>query len=127
MKLRFNKFKIFSKLTILYVFLSPVISFAAGNSVNTGNCVPNNSGVFPNCIPQNDLVTLLNKIITISLGLVGTVALLFLIIGGFQYISSAGNPDSVGKAKNTILYAIIGIIVTLVSWAVVQFVIGNIK
>ncbi len=51
------------------------------------------------------------------------MAVLFIIIGGFQYITSAGNPENVSKAKNTILYAIIGIIVTLLSYAIVKFII----
>ncbi len=81
--------------------------------------------------PGNKLPTGLKGIITTVsntlLMLVGVVAVLFVIIGGFQYISSAGNPENVGKAKQTILYAIIGIIITIIAYAVVSFVISNIK
>ncbi len=77
--------------------------------------------------PGGSLVDLITVISNTILLLVGVVAVLFLIIGGVQYITSAGNPDSVNKAKTTILYAVIGIIVTLVAWAVVSFVISSIK
>lgn len=81
----------------------------------------------PSRSPSSDLVSLITTISNTILLLVGVVAVLFLIIGGFQYISSAGNPEQVGKAKLTILYAVIGILVTLIAWAAVSFVIGQFK
>jgi len=89
------------------------------------------AGINPPCPDNNPACnkTLVELITTISntiLLLVGVVAVLFLIIGGFQYISSAGNPENIGKAKTTIMYAIIGILVTLLAWAVVQFVVTKI-
>jgi hypothetical protein len=56
--------------------------------------------------------------------LVGAVAVLFLIIGGLRYVISNGDPKAVEAAKNTILYAIIGIVVAILSFAAIQFVIG---
>jgi len=70
-----------------------------------------------------DLISVINNISNTLLLLVGVVAMLFLIIGGFQYITSAGNAENIQKAKTTIMYAVIGIIVTLLSWAVVNFII----
>lgn len=79
----------------------------------------------PGRTPGGDLVSLITTISNTILLLVGVVAVLFLILGGFQYISSAGNPETIGKAKHTILYAVIGILVTLVAWAGVNFIIGQ--
>jgi len=73
------------------------------------------------------LLDIITKVSNTLLLLVGIVAVLFLIIGGFQYIISAGNPETVNKAKTTILYAIIGLIVTLIAWAIVSFVISALK
>lgn len=75
----------------------------------------------------NDLITLITNISNVILLLVGVIAVLFLIIGGFYYMTSAGNPEQIGKAKTTILYAIIGILVTLLAWAVVTFVLGQFR
>jgi hypothetical protein len=47
-----------------------------------------------------------------------------LIVGGIRYTMSAGNEKSVGAAKNTILYAIIGVVVAVLAYAIVNFVIG---
>lgn len=68
----------------------------------------------------------LTRVITIILNailaVVGIIALIYLVIGGLRYITSSGNPDAVEGAKNQILYAIIGIIVVVLAWALVNFV-----
>lgn len=55
--------------------------------------------------------------------LVGAVAVIYLIIGGLRYVVSNGDSKAVESAKNTILYAIVGIVVAVISYALVQFVI----
>ncbi len=72
-----------------------------------------------------DLFTLINNLVNIALSIAGTVAVLFLIIGGFQYMTSAGDPENIGRAKNTILYAIIGLILIIVSLAIINFITGR--
>jgi hypothetical protein len=57
--------------------------------------------------------------------LVGAIATLFLIIGGLRYVISNGDPKSVTAAKDTILYAIVGIIVAILSYSAVSFVISK--
>lgn len=54
--------------------------------------------------------------------LVGAIAVIMLIIGGFRYVLSAGNSSAVESAKNTILYAVIGIVVAALAFAAVKFV-----
>ncbi|NTU69414.1 hypothetical protein HGB13_01100 [bacterium] len=80
--------------------------------------------VFPGTIPKGTIEGFIAIIISALLGLSATIAVWFLIVGGFQYVTSAGNPDQVTKAKNTVLYAIIGLMVTIFSYAVVNFVIN---
>lgn len=60
------------------------------------------------------------NIINIALGVAGLVAVLFLIIGGFRYITSAGNEEASEQAKKIILNAIIGIVVIILSFVVVR-------
>jgi hypothetical protein len=57
--------------------------------------------------------------------IVGAVAVIMLIIGGLRYVLSSGDSSAVQGAKNTILYAIIGIIVAILAFAAVRFVIGQ--
>ena len=64
----------------------------------------------------------IRNVIDMILYLVGFIAVLFLIIGGFQYITASGNPDQLEGAKKTIMYSVIGIIVVVISWAIVYFI-----
>lgn len=64
-------------------------------------------------------------ITNILLFIVGAIAVIMIIVGGMRYVLSGGDSTKVTAAKNTILYAIIGIVVAILSYAVVRFVIGN--
>jgi len=65
------------------------------------------------------------NIVNIALYIIGAVSVLMLIYGGIRYTVSGGDTAAVTAAKNTILYAIIGIVVALLAFAVVNFVIGR--
>lgn len=64
-------------------------------------------------------------IINVLSFVVGIAAVIMLIIGGFRYVTSGGDSNSVSGAKNTILYAIIGLVVVGLSQLIVQFVLGK--
>lgn len=61
-------------------------------------------------------------ITNILLFIIGAIAVIMLIIGGVRYVVSAGDQNAVTSAKNTILYAIIGIVVAFLAYAAVNFV-----
>lgn len=64
-------------------------------------------------------------ITNVMLYLVGAISVIMLIIGGIRYVVSGGDSTAVQGAKNTILYAIVGIVVAILAYAVVSFVIGS--
>ncbi len=66
------------------------------------------------------------KITNTIIFLVGAIAVIMLIVGGVRYVVSAGSDEAVKGAKNTILYAIVGIVVALLAYAAVNFIIGQI-
>lgn len=66
-------------------------------------------------------------IVNIMLFIIGAISVIMLIIGGIRYVVSGGDQNAVSGAKNTILYAIIGIIVALLAYAIVNFVVGGIS
>lgn len=74
----------------------------------------------------SDLPAAILSIINTFLVLAAITALIFLIIGGFRYIFSQGDDQQAGKAKNTILYSVIGLIVIGLAAAVVNFVVDAI-
>lgn len=61
----------------------------------------------------------------ILLFLIGAIAVIMLVVGGIRYVISGGDQNQVTAAKNTIMYAIIGIVVAIIAYAVVQFVITS--
>lgn len=68
-----------------------------------------------------------HTIANVLIYLVGAIAVIMLIIGGLRYVISQGNKDSVNSAKDTILYAVIGIVVAILAYAIVNFVTGSLS
>ena len=58
--------------------------------------------------------------------IVGIVAVIMLIVGGIKYVVSGGDAKKVTDAKNTVLYAIIGLVICLLAFAIVNFVVTTI-
>lgn len=73
-----------------------------------------------------DLKTVIVNIINGVVGSIALVAVIFIIVGGVNYMTSAGDTNKLQKAKNTILYAVIGLIIAVLSFAIVNFVIVKI-
>ncbi len=70
----------------------------------------------------NDLV---GQIINVFSIVVGIVAVIMIVYGGFRYITSGGDSGNVTNAKNTILYAIIGLVIVALAQFIVKFVLGK--
>lgn len=67
----------------------------------------------------------ITSILTIVFGIAGALALLMVILAGFKYITSGGDPQAVAKAKNTLVYSIIGLAVCILAEVIVNFVLGQ--
>ena len=68
--------------------------------------------------------SIIRRVINLMLYAVGVISVVMLIYGGFRYIISGGQKESVTAAKNTILYAIVGLLISIFAYAIVRFVIG---
>lgn len=64
-------------------------------------------------------------ITNVLLFLIGAISVIMLIIGGIRYVVSGGDSTAVQNAKNTILYAIVGVVVAILAYAVVNFVVSS--
>lgn len=73
-------------------------------------------------LPDVTISAGLSSILNIVFTLAGLLAVVFVIIGGVKYTLSGGDPSGLKSAKETITYAIIGLIVTLVAFGIVNFV-----
>ena len=65
-----------------------------------------------------------NRITSILLFVVGAIAVIMLIIGGIRYVVSGGQKEKVTNAKNTILYALVGLLIAIFANAIIQFILG---
>jgi hypothetical protein len=75
--------------------------------------------------PAADPGTIQN-ILQIVFGIVGALAFLMIVISGLRYVVSAGNPDRTKRAKDGIVYALVGIVIAISAEVIVTFVVGNI-
>ena len=64
-------------------------------------------------------------VVNILLFIIGLISVIMLIWGGIRYTTSGGNANSVTAAKNTIMYAIIGLVVAIFAYAIVNWVVGE--
>ncbi len=134
-------------LSLLFTFAAPVTMLTGGtalaavtqNNINGALCQGSNINVTTttpitsqngtaNC-PENtglSFTQLLSKIINILSLLVGAVAVIMIIVGGFRYVTSAGNDSATAGAKKTILYALVGLIIVAVAQVIVHFVLNTI-
>jgi len=69
----------------------------------------------------------IKTIINVLLYLLGAIAVVMIVIGGIKYTTSNGDSSSVTSAKNTILYSVIGLVVAIMAYAIVNFVVAQFK
>lgn len=72
---------------------------------------------------STDLTAQIALIINSIIGVIGIISVVVIILGGITYSTSQGDPSKVKKGKDTILYGVIGLIVSLLAFAIVNFVI----
>lgn len=73
-----------------------------------------------------DANSLVKDVVNIILWIVGILSVIMLVWGGIKYTTSAGDSNKVTSAKNTIIYAVIGLIIAILAYAIVNFVIEKI-
>lgn len=125
------KMSIIALVAMALPIAAPVSVAAVGNSEaacqgasleapdgTTGNCVDAAAGT--------SVTGLIKQIINIFTWVVGVVAVIMIIIAGFRYVVSGGDSGGVSGAKNTILYAIVGLIIVIMAQVIVRFVLTNV-
>jgi len=75
--------------------------------------------------PEDRVDTIITTVINIFSLVVGVVAVIMIIVGGFKYITSGGDSGNVSGAKNTILFAIVGLVIVALAQVIVRFVLNK--
>lgn len=73
----------------------------------------------------SDIRSTISQIIRVAMGLLGIVAVVIILIGGFKWMTAGGNEDQVGEAKKWIFSGVIGLAIILSAYALASFVIDN--
>ncbi len=131
----------FSMLSILFI---PLLSPALVNAQAATDCLSNPAtGGIQTCLDSGTCATdqagctdpggatdRVNRIIRLVINIfsliVGVIAVIMIIIGGLKYITSGGDSGNITGAKNTILYAIIGLVVVALAQVIVRFVLNKV-
>lgn len=77
-----------------------------------------------NSARTDNATDMVKDILNVLFFVIGILAVIMIIIGGFRYVLSNGDAGSVTAAKNTIFYAVVGLAVAILSYVIVNFVIG---
>lgn len=72
-----------------------------------------------------DLTAQIKTITNTMLFAIGIIAVIMIVVGGIRYVLSGGNGENTKAAQETILYAVVGLVVALLSFAIVNFVLGR--
>lgn len=134
---KFNPF-IGLKLTLvalltLLLFAAPATAQSDTNQIREGLCAGANLEITDDpsgaCDREDSALQkvsdIIRRIVNLLSVIVGVVAVIMIIVGGFRYVTSGGSDASVTGAKNTILYAVIGLIIVALAQVIVNFVLRN--
>jgi amino acid transporter len=72
-----------------------------------------------------DIRVTIAKIINVAMGLLGIVAVVIILLGGFKWMTAGGNDENVKQAKKLIVSGIIGLVIILTAYAIAQFVLSS--
>jgi hypothetical protein len=125
-------------LSLLLVFTPAVLMGAqvqAADTIQDNLCAGANLNINSSCksggITDQQAADRINNIIRLVINifsiLVGVVAVIMIIIGGLKYITSGGDSSNVTGAKNTILYAVVGLVVVAMAQFIVRFVLTKVN
>ncbi|MEX0668673.1 MAG: hypothetical protein WD061_02990 [Candidatus Saccharimonadales bacterium] len=90
----------------------------AGGTWTSGECVSDDGTTVEDII---------KSVINVLLIIIGAASVIMIIIGGIRFVVSQGDSSAIESARNTILYAVIGIVVAFLAYAAVNFVTGSLE
>lgn len=105
------------------VALAPVASVSALDPLGDV-CANSTDSAICDSKPDN-ASKLINDLINILLFIVGALAVIMIIVSGILYVTSSGDAGKVARAKNTLMYSIVGLVVAFIAFAIVNWVLAR--
>ena len=114
----------FATLAFSALLVVPVLAADPIPSITQGDALGVNYGVYTG-LGQKDIRVTVANIINVALGLLGIVAVVIILIGGFEWMTAGGNEEKTGEAKKRIVAGVIGLAIILSAYAIASFVINS--
>ncbi len=117
-------------LFIVSLFLVPIFAFATTPDVNTtfglgfvqGGGPGSDNGIN---LGKKDPRTMVAQLINVILTLLGIVAVVIVLLGGFKWMTAGGNEEMVSEAKKLLGAGVIGLVIILAAWGIASFVLNE--
>lgn len=126
---------IITLLLLTAIMVLPYLVFAEGNTINPEssanpltmlkNIAAGEAGPYDSTTDQNSLPIILGFVINGALSLLGVIFIILMVLAGYNWMTASGNEQRIDEAKDTIKRAIIGLVITLGSWAIWNFLVAN--
>jgi len=110
--------RLFFLLVLAWMLAQPA-SFAVAQT--SGSTPTSTSVSIPNPLPCDDATCLISQVIKYILGSIALIATFMFIWGGVMMMTAAGNEKRVEQAKETLAWALIGVVVILLSWTIIKY------
>lgn len=127
---------IFAGLAVVMSLAAPLLGAAPVAASNESALCEGSGGTWK---PDSDLpnggactskdgqsvVEVIQLVTDVLIFIIGAVAVVMIIVGGLRYVTSSGEQAALTGAKNTIVYALVGVVIALMAYAIVRFIIGT--
>lgn len=114
---------LFTALVLVLIPATALAATATQNQINQG--INDAAGSNQTASPETTLNSTVTHVVSVLTVVVGVIAVIMIIIAGLRYTASAGNPEAAKEAKNTILYAVIGLVIVAMAQIIVHFVLNR--
>lgn len=115
---------VWSALAVTFLSL-PALAETPSEVITRAACATNPSALGCNGKTVFGADSIFNNGIAVVIGVIASVSVVMVVIGGLRYVLSGGDSAGIKSAKDTILYALVGLGVSLVAFFIVSFVIGR--
>ena len=114
-------------LGVVAPMMAPVHASGEEKTVNSFSSICDDNALAENCEPVKDnrnLINVIQNIINVVLSLVGIIAVIVIIVAGQRMTTSAGDPGKLKAAKDMLTWGIVGVVVALLAFAIVNFIVA---
>lgn len=109
---------------VLFAVVAGMMLFLASPVLAIDDCNGSNSYICETA-PEDLTGGVLKNVISILLYVAGTIAVIMIIVGALRYITSDGDSSKASQARLTVIYALVGLVIAVMSFGIVNFVIGR--